>query len=140
RLLETADFVTLHATLHAQNIRMIGRAQFKRMKRTAFLINTARGALVDETTLAEALAEHRIAGAALDVFDPEPLAVASPLLSADLAERTIFSPHTAGMTEEGLFRAPLAQVESCVRVLRGEVPDSVVNEDVLPRSRALRHH
>jgi phosphoglycerate dehydrogenase-like enzyme len=138
RLLAEADFVTVHAVVTLDNVGMIGERELARMKPTAFLVNTARGALVDEPALARALAEGRIAGAALDVFEPEPPAADSPLLGAALADRTLLSPHTAGVTAEAMWRMPLAQAENCLRALRGELPEWIVNPEVVPRWRARR--
>jgi phosphoglycerate dehydrogenase-like enzyme len=136
RLLAEADFVTVHAVVTRDNVGMIGARELARMRPTAYFVNTARGALVDQPALTRALAEGRIAGAALDVFEPEPPATDSPLLDAALADRTLLSPHTAGVTGEGMWLMPLAQAENCVRALRGEPPEWTVNPEVLPRWRA----
>lgn len=136
RLLAEADFVTVHAVVTRENVGMIGERELRRMKPTAYLVNTARGALVDEPALARALEERWIAGAALDVFEPEPPGAESPLLGEALAGRTLLSPHVAGVTHEAMWRMPLAQVENCLRVFRGELPSFIVNPDVVPRWRA----
>jgi phosphoglycerate dehydrogenase-like enzyme len=138
RLLAEADFVTVHAVVTRDNAGMIGARELARMKPTAYFVNTARGALVDEAALTRALAEGRIAGAALDVFEPEPPGADSPLLGAALADRTLLSPHTAGVTGEGMWLMPLAQATNCVRAVGGELPEWIVNPDVLPRWRARR--
>ena len=78
-LLATADFVSLHVVLSERTRGIIGAAELSRMKRSAFLVNTSRGPLVDEAALIAALTERRIAGAALDVFDVEPLAAGAPV-------------------------------------------------------------
>jgi glycerate dehydrogenase len=91
-LFESSDIVTLHCPLTADNARFVGRDLLARMKGTAFLINTARGPLVDEAALAEALATGRIAGAAVDVVSTEPIAADNPLLAAP---RCIITPHMA---------------------------------------------
>lgn len=85
--LAEADFVSLHVPLTFETRRLIGEAELERMKPTAYLVNTARGAVVDEAALVRALRERRIAGAALDVFDTEPLPPDSPLRDAGLADR-----------------------------------------------------
>jgi phosphoglycerate dehydrogenase-like enzyme len=121
---------------------MIGEPQLRRMKPTAYLVNTARGALVDESALAQALREGWIAGAALDVFEHEPLCPdnpsLSPLLAEDLLEKTVLSPHSAAATPELKQKMPRVQLENCLRALRGETPEYVVNPEVLIRWRARR--
>jgi D-3-phosphoglycerate dehydrogenase len=92
RLLEEADFVSLHAALDAGNVHLIGERELGLMKPTAFLVNTARGKLVDERALAAALDSGQIAGAGLDVFEEEPLPADSPLLRMDT---TLLAPHNA---------------------------------------------
>lgn len=137
-LLRESDFVTAHATVNPENLGMLGEKEFRLMKRGAYLINTARGALVQEQALTKALEEEWIAGAALDVFEPEPPGRENPLLSAALERKTLFTPHTAGVTHEAMWRMPLAQVENCLRALRGELPQWVVNPEVIPRWKERR--
>ena len=134
-LLRESDFVTLHAVVREENRGMIGETQLRKMKPTAYLVNTARGALLDEQALARALREGWIAGAALDVFDPEPPSPDSPLLADDLAGKTLLSPHSAAATPELRQRMPLVQLENCLRALRGEAPEYVANPEVLSRWR-----
>lgn len=135
-LLRASDFVTLHAVVTPKTRGMIGEAELRRMKPTAYLVNTARGVLVDENALAQALREGWIAGAALDVFDPEPLHPDNPLLAEELFERTVLSPHSAATTPELRQKMPLVQMENCLRALRAETPEYVVNPEVLSRWRA----
>lgn len=136
-LLKTSDFVSLHVRLTPETKGLIGEAQLKMMKPDAYLINTARGALIDEAALARALKESRIAGAALDVFDPEVPQPGNLLLSEDIFYKTFYSAHVAGQTPE-LPEAAARQVEDCLRVLRGELPDSLVNPEAIPRWRERR--
>jgi len=96
-LLATADFVSLHVVLSDRTRGMIGAAELSRMKPSAFLVNTSRGPLVDETALIAALTERRIAGAALDVFDVEPLSAAHPFR---LMDNVIVTPHVGYITDE----------------------------------------
>jgi len=135
-LLRESDFVTLHAVVTPQTRGMIGEAQLRWMKPTAYLVNTARGVLVDEHALAQALREGWIAGAALDVFESEPVRPDNPLLAEDLFEGTVLSPHSAAATPELRQKMPLVQLENCLRALRGETPEYVVNPEVLSRWRA----
>jgi D-3-phosphoglycerate dehydrogenase len=103
------------------------------MKPTAYFINTARGLVVNERALAQALKEDWIAGAALDVFEPEPPGRENPLLDPALEHKTLLSPHVAGVTHEAMRRMPLAQVENVLSAFRGEPPEWTVNPDVIPR-------
>ncbi len=100
-LLATADMVTLHLPLTADTRHLIDRQRLGLMKPGAFLVNTARGGLVEADALLEALGSGRLAGAALDVFDPEPLPTESPLRSAD---RLLLTPHLAASTSEAQDR------------------------------------
>ena len=113
---------------------LIGEAQLRRMKRTAFLINTARGPLVDEVALVRALHEGVIAGAALDVFAEEPLPVAHPLRATP---NVLLSPHQSSFGRETGERVSLASAQTIVDPMNGNKPASVVNADVL-HSTALR--
>jgi phosphoglycerate dehydrogenase-like enzyme len=107
---------------------MIGQPEIELMKPSAILVNTARGGLIDEQALYQALARQRIAGAALDVFDQEPLPANHPLTQLD---NLLCSPHVAGQTEEALKRMAVGAAENILSVFRGEVPPYVVNPEVL---------
>jgi len=116
QLLETADVITLHTPLLAQTRGLIGSAELARMKRGAVLINAARGGIVDERALAEALREGRLGGAAVDVYETEPPPEHHPLLKLDgpAADRLLLTPHIAGVTRQAsakLFRAAWDNVE-----------------------------
>ena len=117
-LLAEADFITLHAPATPETRHLIGGPQFARMKRGAYLINTARGELVDEAALYTALHSGMIAGAASDVFAEEPPRN-SPLLTLDTF---VAMPHCGGQTPEGLRRMGEITGENVLRVLRGEAP------------------
>ncbi len=134
-LLKESDFVTLHAVQNAQTRGMIGEARLRLMKPTAYLINTARGGLVKESALAKALKEGRIAGAALDVFEPEVPRPDNPLLDEDFYFKTLYTPHAAGLNPDNEWQLPVVQMENCVTALRGEIPKYVVNPDVIPKWR-----
>jgi D-3-phosphoglycerate dehydrogenase len=117
-LLETSDVVSLHAPAEAAEGTLIGFDELKMMKPTALLINTARGSLVDEQALANALRKNRLGGAGLDAFVDEP-PVNSPLL--DL-ENVVLTPHIGGRTLDGQRRMGEMAIENCIRVLQGEEP------------------
>ncbi len=126
-LLRRADFVTLHVPLTTITTNMIGTRELDLMKETAYLINCARGRVVDETALYDACRAGRIAGAALDVFENEPLA-ASPLLELN---NVILTPHLGGTTHEAM-RASAVEVAIQVRaLLMGEYPTHIINPEAL---------
>ena len=127
-LLRESDFVSLHAPSTAETRKMIGAAQLAQMKPTAFLVNAARGALVDQAALAEALRAGTIAGAGIDVFDPEPVAADEPLLSI---ENAVVVPHVGGASLPTRARMAETAAVNLLAVLRGETPPSCVNPDVL---------
>jgi len=120
-LLARSDFVSIHVPLTEETHGLIGERELRLMKPTAYLINTARGAIVDDASLARALKEGWIAGAALDVFATEP-PFRSPLLSM---EKTILAPHTASFTKEAWARMAKEAAENVVKVFEGKQPSSV---------------
>jgi D-3-phosphoglycerate dehydrogenase len=122
-LLEQSDIVTLHVPLVAQTRGLIDAARLARMKDGALLVNVARGGLVDETALAEALGSGRLGGAAIDVFEHEPVGD-SPLLSAP---NTVLTPHLGASTAEAQDRASLEVVEGVLDVLAGRPATYQVN-------------
>jgi phosphoglycerate dehydrogenase-like enzyme len=127
-LLRISDYVLVNCPLTAQTRGLLGKVQFEWMKPDAVLINTARGPIVDETALIEALKNKQIAGAALDVFEQEPLTTKSPLVDM---ENVILTSHSIAWTEE-LFRdIGRLDCEGALAVFRGEVPANVVNPQVL---------
>jgi len=128
-LLRTSDLVVVLASLNAETRGMIGAAQLGLMKKTAILLNTARGAIVDETALADALRNKTIAGAALDCFAVEPLPAASPLRGLP---NLILTPHMIGHTVEAHHSLEVATRDNLDRVLAGKPPRYVVNPAVLP--------
>jgi D-3-phosphoglycerate dehydrogenase len=114
-LLEEADFVSLNCDLNQTSFHLIGRAEFDAMRPSAYLINTARGPLIDERALAHALGERRIAGAALDVFEVEPLPADSPLRDFD---DCLFAPHNANSGHAARRRVHESTVANLLRGLR----------------------
>jgi phosphoglycerate dehydrogenase-like enzyme len=125
-----SDYVLVNCPLTPETRHLVNAERLALMKPTAFLINTARGPIVDEAALTDVLRGRRIAGAALDVFESEPLPAASPLIELD---NVILTSHSVGWTEE-LFRdMGRIDCEGAIAILRGEVPANVVNPDVLAR-------
>jgi D-3-phosphoglycerate dehydrogenase len=127
-LLAESDFVSLQAPLNPETRRLINRTTLARMKPTAFLINTSRGGLVDHAALAEALAADRIAGAALDVQDPEPPDLAQPPWNDP---RVIVTPHVAFYSTEATEELRTRVARQVVAFLRGERPENIINPQVL---------
>ena len=127
-LLRLSDYVLVNCPLTPQTRGLLGKPQFALMKPDAVLINTARGPIVDESALIEALQTGRIGGAALDVFEKEPLSPDSPLATM---ENVILTSHSIAWTEE-LFRdMGRIDCQGALAIYRGEVPDHVVNPKVL---------
>lgn len=117
-VLANADFISLHAALNAENTHMIGTAQFEAMKSGAYLINTARGGLVDENALFQVLSAGRIAGAALDVFVDEP-PKGSPLLKLP---NVVITSHIGAHTKESIERMGVLAAQNVVQALRTGEP------------------
>jgi phosphoglycerate dehydrogenase-like enzyme len=127
-LLRVSDYVLVNCPLTLQTRGLLGKPQFALMKPDAVLINTARGAIVDESALIEALEKGKIGGAALDVFEKEPLSPGSPLAAL---ENVILTSHSIAWTEE-LFRdMGRIDCEGALAIYRGEAPQHVVNPEVL---------
>ena len=129
-LLTQADFVSLHCPLNEQTRNLIGARELSLMKPTAYLINTARGGIVEETALTEALASHRLAGAALDCFVGEPLTTPPPFAQFD---NVLLAPHCIAWTDE-LFRdIGRTACQGMIDLASGNRPRGIVNPDVLER-------
>ncbi len=131
-LLQRSDYVSIHSPLSPETQHLFSTDAFRQMKPTAYLVNTARGPIVDEKALAEALDKKQLAGAVLDVVEKEPPSN-SPLLGRD---NVILTPHTAFYSEESLLELQTKAAEEVVRVLSGEVPRNPVNPEVLKAARA----
>ncbi|MFM1768735.1 MAG: hypothetical protein RJA22_1264 [Verrucomicrobiota bacterium] len=127
RLLAESDFVTLHAALTPETRGLLGEARLRRMKRSAYLINTARGAMVDEAALVRALEEGWIAGAALDAFVAEPLAAEHPLRRAP---NVLLTPHQASFGYDTGERVSVAAAQAIVDLMQGRRPRWVVDPAV----------
>lgn len=127
-LLQYSDFVSLSCPLNEDTRHLIDARRLAQMKPTAYLINTARGPVVDQEALIEALQQNAIAGAGLDVQVPEPLPKDNPLTSLD---NVILSPHTLAWTDELYKLNGEGAVQNVVSVLTGEIPEAIVNREVL---------
>ena len=134
RLLTESDIVTLHKSLTPQSKGLIGRAEIGLMKRTAYLINTSRGALVDEKELIVALEEGKIKGAAIDVFDQEPLPRDHPFLSLD---NVVLTPHIAASTRNSRLQMVKTAARNVADFLEGKGinPQYLVNPEVYKAGR-----
>ena len=128
-LLRESDFVSLHTPLLAETHHLINAESLRTMKRTAYLINAARGPVVDEAALVQALKEGWIAGAGLDVFEEEPK-VHPGLLSLP---NVVLAPHIASGSYETRLKMAMLAVDNCLAVLAGQRPPTPVNPEVLPR-------
>ena len=125
-LVRISDFISIHTPLMPATHHLFNADVFSRMKRSAYLINTARGPIIDEAALAQALDMKQIAGAALDVMEKEPPG-SSPLFGRD---NVIVTPHTSFYSEESLIDLQTKASEEVVRVLTGQAPKNPVNPDV----------
>ncbi len=130
-LLQKSDVVSIHTSYSPQKYHLIGERQLKMMKKTAYLVNTARGELIDEKALVNALKNGDIAGAALDVFEHEPPSPDNELLKLD---NVIVTPHAASHTWEAVRRMGEMVTEDIEAVLKGLKPKNIANPEVLERS------
>lgn len=129
-LLAKSDFVSIHCPLEESTRNLIGAKQLQRMKPTAYLINTSRGGIVDEAALGEVLKKRAIAGAALDVFEKEPVTVPHPLAELD---NVLLAPHCIAWTEELFSEIGRTICQALVDLSLGKQPVGIVNPDVLTR-------
>lgn len=127
-LLRTADFVSLHTPLNDDTLHLIGAEEFALMKPTAILVNTARGPIVDQGALAEALREREIFAAGLDVFEAEPIPLDDPLLAL---ENVVLLPHIGSASVATRTRMAKMAVENLLAGLHGQPPPHPVNPEVL---------
>ncbi|NVO16502.1 MAG: 2-hydroxyacid dehydrogenase [Rhodoplanes sp.] len=127
-LFRESDFISLHARLLPGGAKLVGAAEFALMKPTAYLINTARAGLVDETALIAALKTNKIAGAGLDVHSSEPIAPGSEILTLD---NVTLTSHIAGTTREALTRSPDLLFGDIAKLFTGGTPNGIANPEVL---------
>jgi phosphoglycerate dehydrogenase-like enzyme len=130
-LVAQSDVIVVTAALTPETRHLIGKAQFARMKKSAILINISRGPIVDEEALVNALKQGDIAGAGLDVFEIEPIAENNPLMQMS---NVIVTPHNLAWTDELALGMGKSAFGSIVSMSRGEIPQYVVNRDVLDTS------
>jgi len=128
QLLRRSDYVSIHCPLVEETRKLIGAAQLAMMQPDAYLINMARGPIVDQAALYDALVNHRIAGAGLDVLEYEPPAPDEPLLKL---ENVIITPHTSSWSRESLIQLRRGTAQNVVDVLQDRLPRSVVNRKAL---------
>jgi phosphoglycerate dehydrogenase-like enzyme len=131
-LLRQSDLVTLHVVLTRETRGMLGMREFKMMKPTAFIVNTSRGPALKEAELVQALNEKVIAGAALDVFEEEPLPMENPLRQVD-PMRLILTPHNIGANPGSGEAGQKMAAQSMLAILDGKVPDTIVNPQAIDR-------
>jgi D-3-phosphoglycerate dehydrogenase len=124
-----SDFISLHAALNEKTRKMIGKEQLSLMKRTAILVNTARGGLIDTQALIDSLRNKEIAGAGLDVFDPEP--PDGELFSG--LDNVLISPHMGAFTYDALKRTGMIVTQNILDAYHGKTPSYLVNKEVLSK-------
>lgn len=129
-LLTESDFVCISCPLTQETFHLVAEPQLKMMRPTAFLINAARGPIVDQAALTHALQESWIAGAGLDVFEQEPLPADDPLTQLD---NVILSPHAIGWTDALVHDNGVGACENVLAALKGKIPEHVVNREVVER-------
>lgn len=130
--LSNSDFVSLHCRLTPANRGLIGAHELGLLRPTAYFINVARGELVNQAALTNVLQDGKIAGAALDVFDHEPLPANDPLTKL---QNVILAPHWSASTRDVWRATARAMTEGMLRVSRGELPENVINESVIAQPR-----
>ena len=129
-LLAKSDFISIHCPLTGETKGMFNRESFKKMKASAFIINTSRGPVINESDLVDALKEGRIAGAGLDVLEKDEINLNNPLLKMN---NVVITPHSAWYSEEAMVRRRTQTIDSVISVLKGGEPESLVNRKQLGR-------
>ena len=130
-LLKESDYVSVHTPLNKETRHLIGEKELKQMKPSAYLINTARGSVIDEAALVKALQEEWIAGAGLDVFEKEPADAENPLFQMD---NVVVTPHTASYSDVAFTRPRVIVLQEAASILSGRWPKNVVNRTVKPKT------
>ena len=136
-LLKESDIISVHTFLARggpnPTYHLLGAKEFGMMKKTAVLVNTSRGPVIDEPALFEALKNGKIAGAGLDVFETEPIAADNPLFDLD---NVVLTPHTSSSTVEAGISTPASALENVIRFIQGKAPWWMINPIALPQARA----
>jgi D-3-phosphoglycerate dehydrogenase len=127
-VLSSSDFVSIHAPLTPQTRGLIGERELRLMKSTAYLINVARGPLVDENALIRALEEKWIAGAGIDVYEKEPPDPRNPLFTL---RNVVLTPHIAWYTDDALRRLEISAVTETIHIIEGKLPQNLVNKEII---------
>lgn len=127
-LLPRVDYLSLHVPLTESTFHLIGEAEIELMKSSSFVINASRGSVIDQAALIDALEERRLAGAALDVYESEPITPDNPLCGM---ENVVLSSHAAWYSEEALHDVKAKTAQAVADFFEGSVPESVVNPSVL---------
>ena len=130
KLLQESDIISIHCPLNTQTRHLIGKEQLKLLKPTAILVNTARGAIIDEKALIEALEKEQLFGAGLDVFEEEPLSPTNPLRRL---ENVVLTPHLAYATKKAVSDTWIGSVGNILRFIKGKKPNWIVNPTVLSK-------
>ena len=134
-LMQQSDYVSLHTFLNKETFHLIGEKELNMMKPGAYIINTARGPVIDEPALIKALQDKKIAGAALDVFEQEPVDQNNPLLKMD---NVIVLPHSASYCDAAFKRLRISVGQEAVRVAQGKWPKNLVNKSVKPKTNLVK--
>jgi D-3-phosphoglycerate dehydrogenase len=128
QLLESADFISINVPLSEETEGLIGRDALQKMKRSAVIVNTSRGKIVDESAIYQALQENQISGYATDVFEQEP-PIDSPLLTLP---NVLLTPHIGSYTQDAMNSLGEQVVKSILSVYNGKIPENILNPEVLP--------
>lgn len=135
-LMARSDYISIHVPLTKETRYLLGEEMLRKMKHTAYLINCGRGAIVEEAALAKVLTEGAIAGAAIDVFETEPIRPGNPLLDLD---NVIVAPHSAWHTQESMYDMQWGAANQVAQVLRGESPTHAVNFEQVRKMHGEAH-
>lgn len=129
QLAEQCDVISLHLPATEESRHLLDRAFFRRMKPGSYLVNTARGAVIDDEALCEAIRSGQLAGAALDAYEPEPILEGHPLLelAREYPDRLLLCPHQGGLTVSAFYAVYRMLFENLGRVMAGEAPERIVN-------------
>jgi glyoxylate reductase len=129
-VMKESDFISIHVALTSETRSLVGEKQLRMMKKTAYIINTSRGPVIDQTALTKLLSEDTIAGAGLDVFEKEPIPLNDPLLKL---KNVVLAPHQASVTNEAREGMAVCDAKNIAAVLKGELPPP----NVVPEQRGM---